>query len=590
MVFSGHILNREIGLKDLLFIGIGLMTFSIFPSYGEDRISCPEKQTHIEGNRLKKWCDSSGNLIGVDILFSKKYGEKISQSFQIREEKIVNIKHFDIEQRQTQEIDQQHLPDGSIVETQFSVSPLRGYIKGKYRKLKNEQGTSDTLEAWIYDVDKQAGQSTLTNYISYRPGTKVPTWKGFYKKDGNTMDFWQEYFYDSQTETRTSKLKIIKLRQYDSQKNLEFEYSSDGPFTFEQLYSDKPHPEPKPLGVVVIDSGFETDHPGLVNHWFQNPMETFDGKDNDGNGIVDDVYGYSYGWDGKSSSNIREVGYVERPTDYYYSHGTHVANLAVDGLSKWSLAGFGGDMTSPKLLNHARDFIKKHKAPFVNISIVYGNGRNGGPSAATTFESLQKLIYKNKQSLFFIAAPNAHVNIDEVEDFPSSYPYKNTMVVSSIDAADWADHPNPIYAKPVYDAAIGVRNVDIFAPGSDVMAAYFGKTYKALSGNSMATPKALNIVAKVAEIYPDIPNAILKKLFLLSAYIPNLDDPMPCVSGGVAYPQRFQKAAELFSKGQNLSDAAINSRKESSSPIGEASTDEYFDQLKNFWKSRGLIE
>jgi len=53
--------------------------------------------------------------------------------------------------------------------------------------------------------------------------------------------------------------------------------------------------KPKTVVVGVLDSGVEVDHPGLVKNMWKNPNEIpNNGKDDDGNGYVDDVYGWNF--------------------------------------------------------------------------------------------------------------------------------------------------------------------------------------------------------------------------------------------------------------------------------------------------------
>ena len=53
--------------------------------------------------------------------------------------------------------------------------------------------------------------------------------------------------------------------------------------------------KPKSVVVAVLDSGVEVDHPGLVKNMWKNPNEVpNNGKDDDGNGYVDDIYGWNF--------------------------------------------------------------------------------------------------------------------------------------------------------------------------------------------------------------------------------------------------------------------------------------------------------
>lgn len=53
--------------------------------------------------------------------------------------------------------------------------------------------------------------------------------------------------------------------------------------------------KPKTVVVGVLDSGVQVDHPGLVKNVWANPNEVpNNGKDDDGNGYIDDVHGWNF--------------------------------------------------------------------------------------------------------------------------------------------------------------------------------------------------------------------------------------------------------------------------------------------------------
>ncbi|MCX7878944.1 MAG: S8 family serine peptidase, partial [Ignavibacteria bacterium] len=64
--------------------------------------------------------------------------------------------------------------------------------------------------------------------------------------------------------------------------------------------------------VAILDSGVKTDHPDLKNRLWVNKDEIKNGIDDDGNGFVDDIYGYNFAYD---NSNVRDDG----------GHGTNIA-------------------------------------------------------------------------------------------------------------------------------------------------------------------------------------------------------------------------------------------------------------------------
>lgn len=68
--------------------------------------------------------------------------------------------------------------------------------------------------------------------------------------------------------------------------------------------------KPKTVIVGVLDSGVEVDHPGLKKNMWKNPNEVpNNGKDDDGNGYIDDIYGWNFigGKNGDISVDNMEV-------------------------------------------------------------------------------------------------------------------------------------------------------------------------------------------------------------------------------------------------------------------------------------------
>jgi subtilisin family serine protease len=70
----------------------------------------------------------------------------------------------------------------------------------------------------------------------------------------------------------------------------------------------------KNVYVGVIDEGIMTTHEDLVGNIWVNPFDPVDGRDNDGNGFIDDTNGWDF------AANDRSV--FDGPSD---DHGTHVA-------------------------------------------------------------------------------------------------------------------------------------------------------------------------------------------------------------------------------------------------------------------------
>jgi subtilisin family serine protease len=67
--------------------------------------------------------------------------------------------------------------------------------------------------------------------------------------------------------------------------------------------------------LLQVDTGVQINHPDLANAIWTNPLEIpNNGKDDDNNGLIDDVNGWDFKNDDKTPYD-----------DVYDDHGTHVA-------------------------------------------------------------------------------------------------------------------------------------------------------------------------------------------------------------------------------------------------------------------------
>jgi hypothetical protein len=249
--------------------------------------------------------------------------------------------------------------------------------------------------------------------------------------------------------------------------------------------------------VAVIDTGIDYDHPDLAANMWVNPGEIAgNNADDDGNGVIDDIYGYN-----AFSNN-------GNPDDGN-GHGTHCAgtiggrgnnSVGVPGVNwnvKLMALKFLGDNGSGSLAGaiQAINYMVMMKNRGVNIRVSNNSWGGGGYSQALA-NAIQAA--KNAGILFVAAAGNSANDNDSNPSYPANYDVDNVVSVAAIDSSgNLASFSN-----------YGANTVDIGAPGVSVYSTYKNGSYASLSGTSMATP---HVSGALALLYADEPTLTMSQ-------------------------------------------------------------------------------
>jgi subtilisin family serine protease len=250
--------------------------------------------------------------------------------------------------------------------------------------------------------------------------------------------------------------------------------------------------------VGVIDEGIQYTHPDLSGQ-VGNPKEFNNGVDDDGNGFVDDIYGWDFDandstvYDGRTKGNLDDHGtHVAGTIGAKAGNGTGVAGVIWNiGLISAKFLGRNGGTTANAI--KALDYLTDLKAVRgVNI-VATNNSWGGGGFSQALYDAIQRS--GNAGILFIAAAGNGNsrgigLNNDTTPHYPSSYDLPTIIAVGALTSSG---------ARATF-SNYGATSVDIFAPGSGIYSTTAYNTYSSYSGTSMATPHVTGAVALYAAV------------------------------------------------------------------------------------------
>lgn len=252
---------------------------------------------------------------------------------------------------------------------------------------------------------------------------------------------------------------------------------------------------PRTVIVAVIDTGVDYMHPDLADNMWVNTGEIPDnGIDDDGNGYIDDIYGWDfYNNDPTVCHYITDEttgALISDPSDCD-DHGTHVAGIiAAVRNNGIGIAGIAS-CTDVKIMS-----LKIHGGPDMqgNTSaaaeaVKYAEMMGAdicNLSWGTNFSDKNfRSTIKNSSMLFVTAAGNYGQDIDDSHIYPASYSLPNIITVTCTDE-NGALTPSSDY---------GAEAVDLGIPAAEIYSTVVGGGYKYMGGSSMAAPHVSGIAA-----------------------------------------------------------------------------------------------
>ena len=262
--------------------------------------------------------------------------------------------------------------------------------------------------------------------------------------------------------------------------------------------------------IAIIDSGIDYKHEDLAPKAWINPREIPEnGLDDDGNGYIDDIYG----WDFTDAPNLQAEGdYLEgdnEPIDER-GHGTHVAGIAgamphngigIAGVA-WecplmairaglSLGGSSRmqDDDSASAIVYAAD----NGASIINMS--WGSERR-------SFVIQDAIDYAYSRGVVLVAAAGNSQKPEAI--FPAAY--RKVIAVASTEQNQ----------QRFYQSNFGA-SIDIGAPGNVILSTQINNQYRHLTGTSMASPHVAGVAALLLAKRPALTSEEIRHILINTA-------------------------------------------------------------------------
>lgn len=272
--------------------------------------------------------------------------------------------------------------------------------------------------------------------------------------------------------------------------------------------------------VAIIDTGVDYSHEDLIDSiWVNEDEIPGDGIDNDGNGYIDDVYG----WNFYNNNNKVYVGSED-------SHGTHGAGtIAATRDNGVGVAGIAGNSKVKLMIVKALGGSSGYGTTESIVKAIKYAEDNGAVICNLSFgtsvdDSALKNAITNSKMLFVAAAGNGDDwtgvgNNDDVKPiYPAAYDLDQIISVANLNY-DGTLH---------YSSNYGTSSVDLAAPGSYILSTTPENTYSYMSGTSMAAPMVTGVAAMIYSEYSDV------TLYQVKAMILNSVKPMDSLTNEVS--------------------------------------------------------
>lgn len=238
----------------------------------------------------------------------------------------------------------------------------------------------------------------------------------------------------------------------------------------------------------------------------------------------DDLSDVNYG-----NNNVKPIGQDE-------NHGTHVAGIiAAERNNGLGINGVANNVKimALRVVPNGDEYDKD-----VALAIKYA-ADNGAKVINMSFGKYYSthpdwvhdaIIYAAKKDVLLISgAGNESLDLDEITNYPNDINNNGSEITDNfmnVGAIESKYGPGMVAGYSNY----GKKNVDVFAPGSEIYSTITNNDYDFFDGTSMASPAVAGVAALLRSIYPDLTASQVKHIIMDSGLLLNTkvgfgDDP-----------------------------------------------------------------
>lgn len=462
----------------------------IFASQEAELLKCQKSFRSSESNFLREsFCDSNGTLRILQFRF--KDSKNLSQRWKLdKDEKLTSYESFDSGGIKTvheefvfdEKNNKYDAYQNNRKFASYRIQLFPRYLKEKtdsffYKEdqlsfQENYEGVSiESFPSKIITFDQSGKQKYIYN-LKYRKnnrGIVIVTAFNLYNSEGQNIGSYDEF-------------EVIKIQDQAKERRK----------------------------FVIIDTGFDLKHPLLQ----KKVAPDFQGL------FHDPATNRSY------SQQIQDslILSPSRNPPYPFSHGTHVASIALKEVEEFEFVGFGGDFSDEQYLDKISNYLKSNNIQVVNMSFGFGESQNPFGASEAGRSALLKMMNQNPQTLFIVAAGNGATEItdDNDGDWPAAAPVRNKLVVAATNQSSF--DPNEAISLATAFSNYG-PSVEIAASGLNVQGANVGGTQVRVSGTSMAAPFVTNAILRLMENDPNLTAFEARNILIQTGYEPK--NPLP---------------------------------------------------------------